>query len=158
MRLARIALLLSLVAPLKASAEQSAKDYFNQGVAHYERGDLDEAIAEYSKALDMGPDFVDIRTRLGNVYREMGMFNAAIAEFEHVKREKPDYLQARIYLGVTLFSIGRRDEAITEWRAVLDQDPDNRSAKLYLRMVKDEENAPASGSALVATPEDVVEE
>jgi tetratricopeptide (TPR) repeat protein len=98
----------------------------------------------------MGPGFIDIRTRLGNVYREMGMHNAAIAEFEHVKMERANYVPAQIYLGVTLFAIGRRDEAIAEWEGVLRQDPENKSAKLYLRMVRDEPNGPAAGSALTS--------
>jgi tetratricopeptide (TPR) repeat protein len=112
------------------------------GVALY-----DEAVREYSKALEMGPDFVDIRTRLGNVYREMGLYNAAIAEFERVKSEKPGYLPARIYLGVTLFSVGRRDDAVAEWESVLAIEPEHKSAHLYLRMVRDDK-PPAAGSAL----------
>ena len=117
------------------------------GAAYAGLGMHDEAVREYSKALDLCPDFVDLRVRLGNVYRDMGMHNAAAAEFEHAKRLKPDYLPARINLGVVLFSLGRRDEAIAEWNAVLAEDPQNQKALLYLRMVK-EENAPRPGSAL----------
>jgi tetratricopeptide (TPR) repeat protein len=95
----------------------------------------------------MCPDFVDIRTRLGIVYRDMGNFHAAVAELEQAKRERPDYIPSRIYLGVTLFSLGRRDEAISEWEAVMAQDPGNKSAALYLRMVRDE-HGPKAGSAL----------
>jgi tetratricopeptide (TPR) repeat protein len=104
-------------------------------------------VREYSKALDLCPDFVDLRVRLGNVYRDMGMHNAAAAEFEHAKRLKPDYLPARINLGVVLFSLGRGEEAIAEWNAVLAMDPKNQKALLYLRMIKDE-HAPKPGSAL----------
>lgn len=107
----------------------------------------DEAVREYSKALDLCPDFVDLRVRLGNVYRDMGLFNAAIAEFEHAKRLRPEYLPARINLGVTLFSLARKDEAIREWREVLAHDPGNKNAALYLRMVQDE-HGPQPGSAL----------
>ncbi|MCA9674968.1 MAG: tetratricopeptide repeat protein [Kofleriaceae bacterium] len=98
----------------------------------------DEAVREYSRALDLCPDFVDLRVRLGNVYRDMGLFNAAISELEHAKRIKPEYLPARINLGMTLFSLGRRDDAIREWTEVLVQDPGNKNARLYLKMVQDE--------------------
>jgi tetratricopeptide (TPR) repeat protein len=117
------------------------------GAAYAGLSMYDEGVREYSKALDLCPDFVDLRVRLGNVYRDMGMHNAAAAEFEHAKRLKPDYLPARINLGVVLFSLGRGEEAIAEWNAVLAQDPKNKNAALYLRMVK-EENAPKPGSAL----------
>jgi tetratricopeptide (TPR) repeat protein len=107
----------------------------------------DEAVREYTKALELCPDFVDLRVALGNVYRDMGMYNAAVGEFEHAKRLRGDYLPARINLGVVLYSLGRKDEAIAEWQGVLDVEPHNKSAGLYLRMVRDE-NAPKPGSAL----------
>jgi tetratricopeptide (TPR) repeat protein len=104
---------------------------------------FDQAVREYVKALELCPDFADLRVRLGNVYRDMGVHDAAIIEFEHAKRIRPDYVPARIHLGVTLFSLGRRDAAI----AVLATDPDNKSAQLYIRMVSDE-HGPRPGSAL----------
>ncbi|HEY1553817.1 MAG TPA: tetratricopeptide repeat protein [Kofleriaceae bacterium] len=108
---------------------------------------FDEAVREYSKALDLCPDFADLRVRLGNVYRDMGMYHAAVAEFEHAKKLRPDFAPARIHLGVTLFSLGRRDAALAEWQAVLAIDPTNKSAQLYIRMVQDEKG-PQPGSAL----------
>jgi tetratricopeptide (TPR) repeat protein len=102
---------------------------------------FDESVREYSKALDLCPDFADLRVRLGNVYRDMGMFHAAVTEFEH------DFVPARIHLGVTMFSLGRPEDALAEWQEVLKIDPDNKSAKLYIRMVNDE-NGPQAGSAL----------
>lgn len=109
-------------------------------------GLYDEAIREYTKALDLCPGFVDLRVRLGNVYRDMGRHESAISEFERAKSLKADYVPARIHLGVTLYSVGRVTEAIAEWEDVLRNDPNNKSAALYLRMVR-EDNAPAPGSA-----------
>jgi tetratricopeptide (TPR) repeat protein len=112
------------------------------GMAMYE-----EAVREFEKALELCPDFVDIRTKLGHVLRDMGRPQAAIREYERVKRSKPGYIPARVALGVTLYSIGRRPEAIAEWERVLEIDPTDRSSAAYLRMVKDD-HAPAPGSAL----------
>jgi tetratricopeptide (TPR) repeat protein len=117
------------------------------GAAYAGLAMFDEAVREYSKALDLCPDFADLRVRLGNVYRDMGMFHAAVAEFEHAKKLRPDFVPARIHLGVTMFSLGRRDAAITEWQEVLKIDPSNKSAQLYIRMANDE-NGPKPGSAL----------
>jgi tetratricopeptide (TPR) repeat protein len=117
------------------------------GAAYTGLAMFDEAVREYSKALDLCPDFADLRVRLGNIYRDMGVHHAAIAEFEHAKRLRPDFIPARIHLGVTLFSLGRREAALQEWKAVLDIDPGNKSAALYIRMVNDE-NGPRPGSAL----------
>jgi tetratricopeptide (TPR) repeat protein len=117
------------------------------GAAYAAFGLTGEAAREYSKGLDLCPEFADLRVSLANVYREMGMYNAAIAEFEQAKRARPDYHQAGIHLGVTLYSLGRRFDALAEWHAVLKSDPTNKSAKLYIRMVEDA-NPPLPGSAL----------
>ena len=117
------------------------------GAAYAGLAMFDEAVREYSKSLDLCPEFADLRVRLGNVYRDMGMYHAAVAEFEHAKKLRPDFTPARIHLGVTLFSLGRKDAALAEWNEVLRLDPDNKSAKLYIRMVNDE-HGPQPGSAL----------
>jgi len=108
---------------------------------------FEDSVREYVKALDLCPDFADLRVHLGNVYRDMGMFHAAVTEFEHAKKLKPDFVPARIHLGVTLFSLGRKEQALVEWQQVLEVDPSNKSAQLYIRMVNDE-NGPKAGSAL----------
>ena len=117
------------------------------GAAYAGLAMFDEAVREYSKALDLCPDFADLRVRLGNVYRDMGMVHAAVAEFEHAKKIRPDFIPARIHLGVTMFSLGRRDAALVEWQEVLKIDPTNKSAQLYIRMANDE-HGPQPGSAL----------
>jgi tetratricopeptide (TPR) repeat protein len=117
------------------------------GAAYAGLAMFDEAVREYSKALDLCSDFADLRVRLGNVYRDMGMFHAAVAEFEHAKKLRPDFIPARIHLGVTMFSLGRKEAAIAEWQEVLKIDPANKSAQLYIRMCNDT-NGPQPGSAL----------
>jgi tetratricopeptide (TPR) repeat protein len=120
------------------------------GAAYAGLAMFDEAVREYSKALDLCPEFADLRVRLGNVYRDMGVHHAAVAEFEHAKRLRPDFIPARIHLGVTLFSLGRREAAIAEWEAVLKIDATNKSAQLYIRMATDE-NGPRPGMAVAGS-------
>jgi tetratricopeptide (TPR) repeat protein len=118
------------------------------GAAYSGLAMFDEAVREYAKALDLCPDFADLRVRLGDVYRDMGMYHAALAEFAHAKKLRPDFVPARIHLGVTLFALGRKDAAIVEWQEVLQVDPGNKRAQLYLRLAHDE-HGPQPGSALV---------
>jgi tetratricopeptide (TPR) repeat protein len=106
------------------------------GEAYTACGLLQQAIAEYRKALSLCPTFVDIRTRLGTTLRDAGELDAAIEELTAVRDTAPDYLPGRINLGVTLWQTKRPDEARAEWEHVLSKDPDNRSAKLYLAMAR----------------------
>lgn len=106
------------------------------GQAYTAVGLLEKAVAEYKKALELCPTFVDIRTRLGTTLRDVGQLDAAIEELTAVRDTAPDYVPGRINLGVTLFQAKRVDEAKAEWQFVLEKDPENRSAKLYLSMAK----------------------
>ncbi|MCP4676116.1 MAG: tetratricopeptide repeat protein [Deltaproteobacteria bacterium] len=106
------------------------------GRAYAELQMLDNAVKEYRAALELCPDFVDIRTRLGQIHRDAGDLEAACDEFEKVKVEKPNYLPARISLGVTYFALDERELAKKEWEAVLELDSANKTAGMYLRMVE----------------------
>ena len=93
-----------------------------------------EAIHEYRRALELGPAFVDVRSRLAGALRDSGEREQAIKEYEEVVRQSPSYVPARLNLGLSLFAAGRRDEAVKHWRAVLEISPGNRNAELYLQL------------------------
>jgi tetratricopeptide (TPR) repeat protein len=99
-------------------------------------GLYDDALAEYRKALDLCPTFVDIRTKLASTLRDVGDKDGAIREYQAAKAQAPKYLPARINLGVTLYSVGRKDEARVEWESVLAEDPENKSCRMYLDILK----------------------
>jgi tetratricopeptide (TPR) repeat protein len=95
----------------------------------------DRAIAQYREALNLSPEFADIRTRLGQLLKDAGQYEAALRELRKVKLDRPKYVPGRISLGVTHFKMGEMNQARLEWREVLELDPENRTAGMYLRMV-----------------------
>jgi tetratricopeptide (TPR) repeat protein len=103
--------------------------------AYAEVGDLTNAIDQYGQALRLCPDFIDIRTKLGQILRDAGRLDAACEEFEKVKVIKPSYLPARFSLGITYLALGDRESAKQEWTAVLEADPENLTAEMYIKMV-----------------------
>lgn len=110
---------------------------------------FDDAIAQYREALELCPDFADLRTRLGDVLRDSGDVESAEQEYRSAKEANSDYVPARVHLGMALFIQGRADEAIEEWEQALELDPTNRLAQTSLRMVQaatepSKEHPPAS--------------
>jgi len=95
----------------------------------------DKAIEQYREALELSPDFADIRTRLGQILRDAGRHEEAVAEFLLVKEKRPAYVPARVSLGAAYFARGDKAAARDEWVEVLEIDADNRTAGMYLRMV-----------------------
>jgi tetratricopeptide (TPR) repeat protein len=105
------------------------------GEAYADAGLLREAVAEYEKAVVLGPHFADLRTRLGSLFRAQNDLSHAREQYEAAIETRPSYVPARMQLGVTLLSMGESGAAVEEWRRVLEIDPDNARAKMYLRVV-----------------------
>lgn len=110
---------------------------------HSEIGDMyrdvgvySEAVAEYTKALKLSPQYLDIRLKLGRTYSEMRLLDEAVNELEMILRENPNYLEARIILGTVLHQKGEKDKAEEEWKRCLEQDPKNVKVKSYLELLK----------------------
>jgi tetratricopeptide (TPR) repeat protein len=94
-----------------------------------------QAIAEFRRALELGPGFVDLRARLAGALRDAGERDEALREYEEVVRQAPAFVSARLNLGLALFAAGRKDEAVAQWRKVLELSPGNRNAEMYLQHI-----------------------
>jgi len=105
------------------------------GRAYAELQLYDRAVAQYREALSLAPDFVDIRTRLGQLLKDAGRIDEALAELQLVKETRPGYVPGRISLGAAYLAKDDKERARAEWQEVLDLDPENRTAGMYLRMV-----------------------
>src|SRR4030066_1857440 len=59
--------------------------HFNTGEIYHELGLLDEALSEYTRALNLRPDLVEARVKIGMAYRDKGYVDKAIQEFNEAK-------------------------------------------------------------------------
>ena len=108
--------------------------YAEIGDVYLSSGVYPEAIAEYRRALALGPGFVDLRAKLAGAPRDAGEREKAIAEYEECVRQSPNYVPARLNLGLSLYAAGRKQEAAAHWQAVLSISPGNRNAETYLKL------------------------
>jgi tetratricopeptide (TPR) repeat protein len=103
--------------------------------AYVDSGLVREGIAELEKALNLCPDFADLRTRLGALLREVNDVAGARAQYEAAVAARPNFVAARIQLGVVLLALGEADGAEREWKQALEIEPENPHAKMYVRML-----------------------
>jgi Tfp pilus assembly protein PilF len=110
-------------------------------IKHLETGDLylkfhrfDEALGEYSKALQLDTNRLEIRIKIAKVYAKKGFTTRAVQELQQLCNEHYDYMPARIQLGLMHFSTGNIIDAQLEWEKVLQRSPDNSEVKTYLQM------------------------
>ena len=60
----------------------TAEDYNNRGVAYYDKGMYDKAIENFTKAIELEPDFVKAYMYRGLAYKAIYQFYKSAAEFD----------------------------------------------------------------------------
>jgi protein O-mannosyl-transferase len=95
----------------------------NLGRAMAGRGQTNEAIDHYRKALEIKPDFVEAHNNLGTALAESGQVGEAIVHYRSALHFKPDDAEVHFNLGNALAGLGQFDEAIVHFRTALEIKP-----------------------------------
>jgi protein O-mannosyl-transferase len=106
----------------------------NLGLALADRGQIDEAIAHYRKALEIQPVYVDAHNNLGAALAGRGQIDEAIVHFQKAIEINPDYVDAHNNLGAALADRGQIDEAMAHYQKALDIKPGNAKAHYNLSL------------------------
>ena len=91
----------------------------NLGNAFLEKGQLDEAIAHYQKALEIKPDYADAHYNLANALLRNGQPDEAIAHYQKALEINPNHADAHDNFGTALCQEGKLDEAIVQFQSAL---------------------------------------
>jgi len=114
------------------NGENDYEALFNRGNEYRLNGDYDLAIADYTEALRINPDYYQALYNRGNAYANKGDYDRAIADYTAALRIKPDYDQALNNRGNAYANKGDYDRAIADYTAALRIKPDFDQA-LYNR-------------------------
>ncbi|HJL40008.1 MAG TPA: tetratricopeptide repeat protein [Myxococcales bacterium LLY-WYZ-16_1] len=106
------------------------------GEAYRSVGDPTSAIREYRKALELGPNFVDIRMRLAQCLAETDALDEAVSELRTLVATKPQFVPAWLHLGLFLMRLDRSRDAEQAFKKCLDFEPEHPRARAYLRMLE----------------------
>jgi protein O-mannosyl-transferase len=104
----------------------------NLGAIFQQKGKVDEAIAQYRKALQIKPDYAEAHNNLGTALLQKGGVDEAIAQYQEALQIKPGYAMARNDLGMAFLQKGRVDDAIFQCQKALQISPDYAAACLNL--------------------------
>ena len=105
----------------------TAKSYLvhnNLGSALNELGKYDEAIAHYTEALRIRPNFAEPHYNLGTALARQGKLKEAISHYTEALRIEPGHAEACNNLGEVLRQQERYDEAISYYSRALQLKPD----------------------------------
>jgi len=104
-------LLISMV--VMCGVNKEAKRLNNLGIKYYRDGDIERAITELEKALEIAPKFIEAHYNLGNVYSHIDSLNEAIECWAKVLELDENHQMATIYTGLAHFKKGDVDQAFT---------------------------------------------
>ena len=103
----------------------------NNGIAHdnlgrvlADRGEIDEAITHYRRALEIQPDHAGAHNNLGLALVRRGRIDEAISHYRRALAINPEFAGAANNLGIVLASRGEVDEAIAHYRRALEIQPE----------------------------------
>lgn len=104
------------------------KPYVERAWAFVNYGESSRALADYSKAIAVDPNFVEAWQRRGDELFVTGNIAGALADFEQVVRLQPDHFSGYDSRGLAYERLGERDKAIADYRKALSLEPRAGSA------------------------------
>jgi len=121
-------------------------------------GRLEKAVASYTKALQIKPDYAEAHNNLGNTLSDLGKPEDAVASYNESLQIKPDYAEAHNNLGNALKALGKPEEAVASYNKALQIKPDyaeahNNLGNALKALGKPEEAVPSLTKALQIKPD-----
>lgn len=137
---------------------QSAEAHFNLANSLRAAGKFHQAIAEYRRAVQLRPNYLDAHFKLGNTLATNGSPEEAAKSFRRVLQLSPNHVDALNNLGNTLLGCGQPEEAAALYRRVLTMRPEhflarNNLAAGLLAVGEFEEAAEAARRAIAMKPD-----
>jgi tetratricopeptide (TPR) repeat protein len=101
------------------ASQQEAVNYYNEGLKAQKRGDTEEALKAYQKALQMSAEYNKlIINNRGVMYAQQGDLKRAEATFKEVLALDPRFMPAKLNLGLIYDMQGDRLKALEYWAKV----------------------------------------
>jgi len=117
---------------LDPEPDNAAGAYFGRGVVYNMKGQLDRAIEDFNKAIELYPDYAHVYVSRGYVYSRKGQYDKAIMNFNKAIELYPDYANTYFGRGLAYYMKGQYDRAILDYNKTIELDP-NDAVAYYTR-------------------------
>ena len=148
-----------------AKPPSTAEKHFDQGLAYLDGERYDEAITEFTKAIELDPYCAVAYTNRGIAYCQKGIFDQAIANFNKVieldrsyEEGGADRVLGRVFFKVPGIAGGDKDESLRHLLKSIEFAPNSPRTLLYLGetylALKEIDKAREALDKVLATPDD----
>ena len=125
-------------------ANKLANEHFHLGHAYREAGALDLAVEQYRRALELRPQFNDVRLALSRALIEFGRPDEAGTVLDEVLRVRPTWLDAMLLRGLAAYLQGDLDAAGTIWKDASMRHPEEPRLEIYRSMLARRRHEPTN--------------
>jgi tetratricopeptide (TPR) repeat protein len=99
----------------------AAKAYNNRGLAYHDLKLYQQAIKDYSRAIELDSVDVAAYNNRGNSYYELTEYQLALTDFNKSLQLKPDYPKAYINRGLVYYQLDSHQQACNDFQNACDQ-------------------------------------
>jgi len=126
----------------KTKLDVKTEKIYNEGLKYAKKGDIDKAIYNFKKIIEIFPYYAPAHNNLGVMYMNMGVYNKAIAEYKEAMAISPELTDPYYNLGV-IYSIylKNKEKAIFYWNKYLEiykDAPDKEIIKEQIEKLKNQ--------------------
>lgn len=116
--------------------QEDPEALFLRGDANALLGKLDEAVADYTRCLELAPERTRARFNRAVLYRIQGRLAEALEEFTEISRLQPDQEAPIYHRGLVHLGLERYERAIEDFTRTVELNPDHAEARARLREVR----------------------
>lgn len=102
-------------------SRRTPMDYNNRGLMYFHLGQIEEAIANYNRALELNPNLAAAYNNRANCYVNQGELIDALMDYEEALDLNPFHIRALINQGITFRHLGMYREALDNFDIALAQ-------------------------------------
>jgi tetratricopeptide (TPR) repeat protein len=111
--------MLSSCATTPKGQQRSSESYLDQGYYFASKGQYDQAISDYTKALEINPRYIEAYNNRGLAYASKGQYDEAISDYNKALKINPRYIEAYNNRGNAYLNKGQYDDAISDYNKIL---------------------------------------
>ncbi len=118
----------------RASAPNSAQDWYNAGYSASDAGKYQEAVTDFKNAISLKSDYAEAYNMLGFCTRKLGNVNEAFPYYEKALKLKPNFPEAREYYGEAYLQEGDLVKAVQQY--IILEKSGNKNARELLEKIE----------------------
>jgi protein O-mannosyl-transferase len=105
-----------------------ARPVYNLGIAHLKSGQMEMAVADFTRLIEINPKLVTAYTNRGDAYFSLGQWDKVIADYSRVIDLDPKSTDTYYNRGIAYGNLGQSEKAIADYTRAIGIDPTNVKA------------------------------